>query len=602
MREGWNDDKLLLIQGDFFGIQNFIFASGGSTQKHAHKVLRGRSFQVGLLADCAALKLLQTLNLPPTSQIINAAGKFMLVAPNTASVRANVDQVRKELNAWCLQHTYGEIGVGIATTPASCNDFVGGRFGELTTRLFQELEAAKLHQFDLCDDDAPSVFTDFLDGFDAEYGVCSINGRHPADAKASAKRGYSLSLLADDQIRIGESLTKQTRIIVSQERDALPALGLNYFDFYIAFVPEQDVSGKYGALTQGGKILRFWDFDQPQANGDIWNGYARRFVNTYVPMFSNMDLTTSQRYGEFEDDAFEAIDAIHPIKTLHHIACENRRLDLRQDKEHWHGEIALVALKGDIDNLGAIFQKGLTQPTFTKMVSLSRQVHAFFAIWLPWYCAHGTVDGIRKFENTYTVFAGGDDFFLIGPWESTLELASQMRSHFAEYVANEGITFSVGLSMSKPQIPVRQLSFNTEEALEASKELEGKNAATLWKQTLAWKDWRELMGERRIRLETLIQSSADHGVPISNGILYALLDLSNQAKEAEKSPTAAIWRSRLHYRLARFFGDRLRGNATKHMLRDQLINDSLLEIGSAIETYKNGYRLPLSVMLYRQRT
>lgn len=85
VREGWGDKKLLLIQGDFFGIQDFIFAEGGNTQKHAHKLLRGRSFQVALLAECAALKMLEALELPPTSQIINAAGKFLIVAPNTES-------------------------------------------------------------------------------------------------------------------------------------------------------------------------------------------------------------------------------------------------------------------------------------------------------------------------------------------------------------------------------------------------------------------------------------------------------------------------------------------------------------------------------------
>ena len=44
VKDGWGEEKFLLIQGDFFGIQDFIFAEGGQTQKHAHKLLRGRSF------------------------------------------------------------------------------------------------------------------------------------------------------------------------------------------------------------------------------------------------------------------------------------------------------------------------------------------------------------------------------------------------------------------------------------------------------------------------------------------------------------------------------------------------------------------------------
>ncbi|MBF0785421.1 type III-A CRISPR-associated protein Cas10/Csm1 [Muribacter muris] len=55
----WNEKKFLLIQGDFFGIQDFIFSSGNDNNKRAAKLLRGRSFQVSLFTELAALKLLQ---------------------------------------------------------------------------------------------------------------------------------------------------------------------------------------------------------------------------------------------------------------------------------------------------------------------------------------------------------------------------------------------------------------------------------------------------------------------------------------------------------------------------------------------------------------
>lgn len=70
-RADWHEPKFLLIQGDFFGIQNFIFATGGETQKRAAKLLRGRSFFVSLLTECAALRILDDLGLPATSQIVN---------------------------------------------------------------------------------------------------------------------------------------------------------------------------------------------------------------------------------------------------------------------------------------------------------------------------------------------------------------------------------------------------------------------------------------------------------------------------------------------------------------------------------------------------
>ncbi|MCX8018371.1 MAG: type III-A CRISPR-associated protein Cas10/Csm1, partial [Rhodocyclaceae bacterium] len=378
-RPDWDDPKLLLIQGDFFGIQDFIFANGGATQKHAHKLLRGRSFQVSLLAELAALRLLEALQLPSTSQIINAAGKFLIVAPNTEAARAAVAQCRKDFDAWCLKHAHGEIGVGLASTAASCNDLIAHRFKALIGTLFSALDAAKHRRFDLCGD-TPAVLPVAF-----PHGPCGYHGRYPADRPAQGDLPAS-NALSRDQVKIGEQLTKRARLLVLRDADTFgQALELDYFGYRVAFVAEEADSGKYGELARDGRLVRAWDFSLPDMDGKTFRGYARRFVNSYVPR-----------------------DAQGQAKTLEDIAAAGT------------GEVALVALKGDIDNLGALFQSGLERPSFARWASLSRQVNAFFALWLPWHCE-------RHAPDTYTVFAGGDDFFLIGPWEKTIELASTMR-------------------------------------------------------------------------------------------------------------------------------------------------------------------------------
>ena len=600
VREGWNEKRLLLVQGDFFGIQNFIFAEGGNTQKHAHKLLRGRSFQVSLLAECAALSVLEALDLPSTSQIINAAGKFLIVAPATDNAKAAIAQCKKSLNDWCLQQTYGEIGVGIATTEASCNDFTGGKFAELTKKLFAELDTAKHQRFDLCDATASAVFSGYLDTFDNTLtpSMCSINGKHPANAKASEKRGYSLSRLADDQIRIGEALTKKARILVARDPSTLPVLSLNYFGYHLGFVDGQPDDGKYGDQAKSGNIRRLWDFDAPEADGALWRGYARRFVNAYVPVWSENDQTLKQhgKYQRINSDQL-GDSSNDDIKTLHAIALEDG-VD-RNNDEKYNGEIALITLKGDIDNLGTIFQQGLVKPTFAKMASLSRQVNAFFALWLPWYCEHGTdANGVKRFRNTYTVFAGGDDFFLIGPWDSTLQLANVLRQKFAEYVRNDGITFSAGMVMTHPKTPVRHLAQRAEQALEKAKAVPSKNAATLWDHSINWPNWTTLM-QRQAALEALMHRAGQHGADFSTGLTYTLLQLSDRAESTR--PEDAIWRSQLHYRLARFFRDKVKGDESARDRREKLLMDAITEIGGALEKYKGAYRLPLSVLLYRQR-
>ena len=162
------------------------------------------------------------------------------------------------------------------------------------------------------------------------------------------------------------------------------------------------------------------------------------------------------------------------------IACEDRE---RGADEVWVGVSALGVLKGDVDNLGEMFRVGLGNPTFAKTAALSRQMNAFFGIFLPWLLS-------CEFPNTYTVFAGGDDFFLIGPWRATQRLAARMQEEFSKYAAgNKDIHFSAGIATQKPGAPIAALAELSELALEAAKGQPGKNAVTCFDETLPWKDW-----------------------------------------------------------------------------------------------------------------
>jgi len=458
-RADWDEPKLLLIQGDLFGIQDFIFAAGGETQRRAAKLLRGRSFYVGLLTECAAMRVLDALALPPTSQIINAAGKFLIVAPNTEATRNALAEVRKTLDAWFLEHSFAQAGVGLAWLEASCNDFLTARgdqknshqrFRDLMKRLFAQLELAKAQRFGLCaETPAPPLFDGFLDCFDNQLGVCQIDGRSPATDEISEQgQPLRLSRLAQDQIAIGNWLTRFKRLLVTREGIGQHTLGIDLFGYRISFTQEEDDSGRFGPAVREDNLLRAWDFSLPVADGEraLWNGYARRYINGYIPRFSGEPLNAfdETKYLSADPDA-EGNFTRHEPKTLNHLACEDQRLN---ERGHWVGIRALTTLKGDIDNLGLIFQQGLSEPTFAKMAALSRQTNAFFAVYLPWLCD-------TEFPSTYTVFAGGDDFFLIGPWRSQMDLARRLQREFARYVAeNPAIHFSAGLSTTKPGLPI----------------------------------------------------------------------------------------------------------------------------------------------------
>ncbi len=591
-RQAWEAEKFLLVQGDFTGIQNFIFAEGGSTQKRAAKLLRGRSFYVSLLSELAALKVLEVLALPATSQIVNAAGKFLIVAPNTEESVNNLRKVQKELDAWFLEHTYGRSGLLLAWLPTRAADFRHSEgeespFRRLMKRLFEQLDTAKMQRLALCEDQAPNVvFDGFLDRF--VHGECRIDGCSPG--VVNIDENTWVSELAADQIDTGKWLATQRRVLITRAALDHNTLRLAIFGYYVSFTGSEEDTGRFGNEARTGNLVRAWDFSLPESSdAPLWNGYARRHINAYVPRFGEMNAWEAERYRGIEQvEDFEP-DPREP-KTLNHLACDDRQLD---ENGRWIGVKALMTLKGDVDNLGLIFQKGLERPTFAKMAALSRQLNAFFTIYLPWLCR-------QEFPNTYTVFAGGDDFFLIGPWHSTIRLSERMREDFRRYVAdNSDIHFSAGLSMTKPGLPIRQLAALAEEALDDAKALPDKNAVSCFGVPVRWDQFGEIMA-CHAALEKIAQTHA-----LSRGYLYALLNYADMSDEVATKPEAALWHSHFAYRTRRLAETRFRDiddRDERERKRRALQEQLAVEIASrGIEKHRAAYKIALFTYLYQQR-
>lgn len=594
-RTDWREPKFLLVQGDFSGIQDFIFATGGETQRRAAKLLRGRSFHVSLLTECAALRVLEALGLPPTSQIINAAGKFLIVAPNTPATLDALAGVQRELDTWFLEHGFGQSGIGLASLAASCDDFRHGTngdspFNNLMRRLFERLDEAKLRRFDLCGATPPApVFEDFLDAFNREKGVCAVDGRSPA-TEPLGDTDHHVARLAADQIAIGGWLAGQERLLITREPLNHHTLRLPLFGYFANFTAGDETTGRFGAEARSGNLRRAWDFSLPQsADAPLWNGYARRAINAHVPRFGAMNAWDTGRYAGIEEDTDDR--NAEAVKTLNHLACDDKRLN---EQGKWVGVEALMTLKGDVDNLGLTFRGGLENYSFAKMAGLSRQMNAFFTVHLPCLCRD-------EFPDTYTVFAGGDDFFLIGPWRQTLSLAGRMRQDFARYVAhNPELHFSAGLSMTKPGLPVRELGRLAEETLERAKAVgdkdrpgAAKNAITAFDRAVPWRRFEQLLE----RADTLKNQASE--LELSTAYLYALLGYTEMADKAHERPENALWHSHFAYRTARLL-DRKRGMSREE--RRALHTTLAQEIANqGIGEFKADYRIALFTVLYQLR-
>ncbi|MBO1270819.1 type III-A CRISPR-associated protein Cas10/Csm1 [Shewanella sp. 4t3-1-2LB] len=577
---GWGEQKLLLIQGDFFGIQEFIFAGGAETQKKASKLLRGRSFYVSLLTEIAALKVLDALQLPCTSQVINAAGKFLIVAPNTPATIEKLNQARNEINHWFMSQTYGQASIGLAALAAAPSQFISKTandrpFKALLNALFRQLEVQKFHRFGLLSNKQEAILA-----WAAPYKVCRYNNRLPA-----AENG--VAPLSADQIEIGRLLTQTDTLLLSKQRlPGVHSLTLPMLGYWVSF-SERGQLNQFAPPAQSGELRRCFDISLPQNEAAVlFNGFSRRNINAYVARFKENEISRNgfneQRYGKSlaDDDADVAADR---IKTLNHLACEDKWQDA--DSANYLGIEALATLKGDVDNLGAIFQDELASASFARMAGLSRQMNNFFAVYLPWLC-------MSKYPNTYTIFAGGDDFLLMGAWRSQLLLANSMRQEFHRYVAgNSLIHFSAGMFVSKPGTPISYLGSQAEELLSDAKSYGAgeKNAVACFGKVVGWKQFAELL-QAASSLRDLRERYGRR--QLSTAYWYDVLQLSDLSAKALDDPKANIWRSRLGYRTFRTFKTE----------KDKAIRDELMQlIGGEINRHRDNYRIALTTFIYTYR-
>jgi CRISPR-associated protein Csm1 len=559
----------LLVQGDIFGAAEFIFADGSHCGNAASALLRGRSMQLALMAEMAALKAIDALLLPPTSQIINAAGKFLIVAPNTPDSVALLQAVQRELDAWSLEHCFGMAGAGLSWQTARCEDFIGegGReapFAGLMRRLGAQADGSELGRLDLCADGAAVLPASF------PHGPCAYHGSYPADR---IDTGVASCAMSRDQIALGQLAVNNTYLLVSARDIAAgtatgAALALSIFGYRLVFVP-RELADRGGA-----GLARCWDISAPRdIRHPAWHGYARRTLQTHAARVSVGDERTENSVPRMGD-----------IKRLEQLA----RQDMQQIAGRWRGQAGLAVLLVDVDDFGRTYQE-LASASVGAMTALSRRIDAFFTTYLPALCA-------SEYPHTCTVLAGGDDAFLIGPWYSMQQLAARLAQEFCRYVAGHpGLHLSAGLAMiSRGASPFHMHAVAWSALVQAKQG--NKNALSCHGLVVPWHAWPAVDSADR-RLEHLRQQYG-----LSTEYLQQLLVLQQQAQQAAAGKLeAALWRAHLAYGTRRFIVDRcreLRTPAQRQHAQTSLVD----EIGErGIAALGGHYRIALYNHMHRLR-
>ena len=155
----------------------------------------------------------------------------------------------------------------------------------------------------------------------------------------------------------------------------------------------------------------------------------------------------------------------------------------------------LAVLKMDIDNLGSIFVKGLKgKKTISRLSQLSSMLSLFFDGYINAIIQQGEYK-----ENIYLVYAGGDDTFIIGPWNLIFDLAYDIYSEFREFTCNnEDITLSAGIAVIDAKYPIHKSAELAEESLSKAKD-SGKNKICIFDEAFEWKVFQKKKGLDEIK-------------------------------------------------------------------------------------------------------
>jgi len=237
---------------------------------------------------------------------------------------------------------------------------------------------------------------------------------------------------------------------------------------------------------------------------------------------------------------------------------------------------ALAILKADVDSMGNFLKDSDVTDNFENFDCFSKTLDNFFSLYVPKIIR-------EKYPYTYTIFAGGDDLFLVGAWDEVLELAREIHKEFRKFIKNE-LSISFGIAIAKPSHPISHLADYTEELLEEAKGIDSdKNAINLFRENVKWKSYLETYEKLKEIFDEIEEKD------INTSFLYRLLEVIELSKKVkyEDDVLSTIWKSKLSYSFARNM--------------DKKYFDILGKLSKEIENNPSETKMFLSEYIYKRR-
>ncbi|MBT1248364.1 type III-A CRISPR-associated protein Cas10/Csm1 [Thermosipho sp. 1244] len=433
------------------------------SQEHAVKKLRGRSFYVSYLLEIIARYIIHSEKLSISNVIYNGGGHFYILGPANLIDRLSYYQEKIEEN---LFKAHGiELTVNLSGEKISLNELSG----ELFKNISEKVEDKKFRKFESI---LTKNYEEVFNLKDISQNLCPYCHRELIGEKCEFCESFA---------ELGDFLTKKN---------------------------------SFKILKTNKKVEKINSYN------DIFNlfGYEIKFGDNLKDSY----LTVKDKKIDFGR-------YIYFIKSANYVPKKDDGsiADLETIANNSNGIKKWGVLRGDVDNLGKVFGKGLgDKPPISKKATLSQEIEIFFGKFLE--------DIVRgRFPNSSVIYSGGDDFFILGPWSDLPKLAWEIQKSLKSFSGgNKDITVSMAMEFAPAKkYPVYRVALNAGNNLDIAKDYKRngyeKNAFFNFNKVVGWEEFEEynLIKEK---LESFINKN------ITRKVLYVLRHFTGENRK--------IWR------------------------------------------------------------
>ena len=529
------EPAFLLYSADLSGIQRFIYMVSDAK---ALRSLRSRSFFLGLLMEHYVDEILTGCGLSRANLLYSGGGHCYLLLPNTPGTVDVLRDFNLKFNHFLLEEFGTSLFLAHGWTACSGNDLINfpteqAPYKEMFRRVSSAISAHKMHRYSA----EQIIRLNHLDH--SGERECRICGRsdHIQDDLCPWCRIF---------IELSAKVQRKDVYLVCNTASGHPDFALPSLD-----------GTAYFTFT-----------DEKEARIRLQQGEAVRRVYTKNKSCTGFRYSTKIYVGDYWFD-----------NLMENLAAQSKGIQ------------RIGVCRMDVDNLGQAFVAGFEVPgaktpteryhyvTISRTAAFSRQMSLFFQLYI-----NGILSGQyggKKPLAVSVVYSGGDDVFLVGAWNETIEAANRVQEAFSAYTCG-ALTISGGVGIFDDHYPIRAVAGQTAALEDRAKSEPTKNAVALFdpreEHTYQWDIFRnKILKEKVGQLSTFFDSTPERG----QSFLYRLLGLLRQSQLEGGRINLARYAYQLarlepkhetpRWKIYREFANRMYGWALDTVERGQLI-------------------------------